>query len=67
MRVRPPKPRRKRAPRRRIIEPDFGIAVERAVKELDAAGDPDARRHSAKVLRAVLMASEREDAERTWS
>jgi hypothetical protein len=53
----------------RIVEPDFGVAVERAVKALDAArdGDQAGLHHSVKVLRAVITASELEDAERVWS
>ena len=60
---------RPRKPRSRLVEPDFGVAVERACKALDAArdGDPAELHHSVKVLRAMITASELEDAERIWS
>lgn len=56
--------------RRAIVDPDLDAAVDRACKELDAArngGSKVALHHSVKVLRAVIIASEREDEERSWS
>ena len=60
------RPRRLRS---RIVEPDFGVAVERACKALDEArgGDQATLHHTAKVLRAMITASELEDEERTRS
>ena len=65
----PKKLGRPRTPRSRLVEPDFGVAVERAVKALDEArgGDQAELHHTVKVLRAMITASELEDAERVWS
>jgi hypothetical protein len=55
--------------RSRIVEPDFGVAVERACKALDEArsSTPAELHHSAKVLRAMITASELDDEDRLWS
>ena len=60
---------RPRKPRSRLVEPDFGVAVERACKALDAArgGNQSELHHHAKVLRAMITASGLEDEERVWS
>jgi len=62
-------PKKLRSRRTHLVEPDFGIAVERAVMALDASrgGDPAELHHNVKVLRAMITASELEDEERTWS
>ena len=62
-------PKKLRARRPRLVEPDFGVAVERAVKALDEArgGDQAELHHTVKVLRAMITASELEDEDRTWS
>lgn len=53
-----------------IVETDFDAAIEKALAELDAArgGDQATLHRTAKFLRAVLTASQREyDAQKTWS
>ena len=56
--------------KRSIVETDFDIAIDDALAELDAArgGDQATLHTTAKFLRAVLTASQREDDEqKTWS
>ena len=54
----------------RIVDPDLDAAFDRACEELDAArsgGSKGELHRAARVLRAVIVSSEREGEERSWS